>query len=516
MSDAAKMLEPSAPLVRVDKPSVTRLAEHFDAGQQVVGSRLAFQIATPMFLDPQHGDAHATAQVTPVFSAPAFSTPWQPWHRVDGSPLVVQFKPPEAGRFDAQLDFTVHWRSGIEKQTVAITGQGSTLEDAPTTPARFSPSVTEAHRVDEPPALGVDFENAVEVARDTSAGLIDAHQNGLAWAADKLRSYAEPTSSLFEQLAELAVLAAISGVAGVFSAFVAKRLLAVMDVPTTTAAGVDTAAVRGVASVMSDAITGSARAVVTSPSSPQPQDPHANALTDFIARQRRLVSAAAGSYRSSVTRGAAQLRPTARMNPAMASQMMNEITRAMWDAKPTAEILQATCTELQWIDGIARGELGEETVRTPEGPRSVSRVHDTRRDRLQEIKRKGLLDIGVELDGEFGAPVEDREFHVTSASIRGVAQEAAHTLLAIQLANAGIPIRVRVGNVATITRDEIGRLRVFGFLLCRDCGPEYSEALGHASAVSLVDRLLAKSLKEWGLDDVESDDASGYGDPGTR
>jgi hypothetical protein len=111
--------------------------------------------------------------------------------------------------------------------------------------------------------------------------------------------------------------------------------------------------------------------------------------------------------------------------------------------------------------------------------------------------------------------VETSGLKVTGASITGVSQEIADKLVRLHLAQAGIPVRLVVsGHPALITRDELGRVRINGYLLTKDNSsgggpPKWSEAHMHRGAKMLVDKVLAKTLQEWGIEAPTTDDATG-------
>jgi hypothetical protein len=78
-----------------------------------------------------------------------------------------------------------------------------------------------------------------------------------------------------------------------------------------------------------------------------------------------------------------------------------------------------------------------------------------------------------------------------------------------------IPVRLNVeaGNrSATLTRDEVGRVRATGQLPIGDQVGEMAEADMIRAGTALFDRVLSRSLGDWGIPEITSNDATGRGD----
>jgi hypothetical protein len=103
----------------------------------------------------------------------------------------------------------------------------------------------------------------------------------------------------------------------------------------------------------------------------------------------------------------------------------------------------------------------------------------------------------------------------TFTSRFGISQEIAERLRTTDLGAAGIPLRIIMqGQPALITRDEIGNARVNGYLHTLD-GRNSSEAHAHKGARMIVNKILSKTLDEWGIHSIKTNDATGTKPVGT-
>jgi hypothetical protein len=391
------------------------------------------------------------------------------------------------------------------------------------------------------------------IAKNKANLLAQRQQHGVRIAKDEIGSYrrARVPPSMFDQLIEIAFMMGVSGVAGVVAKYISKHVVGALAAPKQGAPGpaqtegevkLPASGPNPPSTVVSDPAKGDAplgsfftdgvkegfkgvaKAAKRGGSSGGEEQSgqeadreegtfSTNREIDFFARHEAAMIGLGDSYATVVDDMTALLED---VEPSKASAAIAVLAEAMDSAATVAAVVQASATELQWIASTARQSMGETNARLPDG----SSVAVANLDKAREYGPRswskasgvpthdGVLDIHVDLPVG-STPVEVSGFKVLSAAITGISQEAADRLLGVNLADAGIAIRLIVrGHPALITRDEIGRVRVNGYLLTTGQGVTWSEQQMHLGATFLVDQVLAKPLVRWGVKHVKSDDAT--------
>jgi hypothetical protein len=186
------------------------------------------------------------------------------------------------------------------------------------------------------------------------------------------------------------------------------------------------------------------------------------------------------------------------IDPERAVAIMESIEEAMTAKLQDATELQQTASERQWVSVVARSSQGSDAVNVDgevRGTTGIARPDDWGRIHAPE---RGILVIRVAVP-----PGELSEVSaVKGASIHGISQPIADRLWVQDLSSAAIPIKIIAESeqgASWIMRDEVGRVRI------PYRGAE--EAQLHRGAQLVVDRVLAKTLKEWKVKRVMTDDA---------
>ncbi len=408
------------------------------------------------------------------------------------------------------------------------------------------------------------FEAATKVAEATAARLVASQADGVGHAGEEIKSYQKLAvpPSMFDAIIEVAFMMGVSGIAGVVAKYLAQNLTNIgktsppttPSTPTTptpstpapstpapstpapTPDGKEPASsdsAKEVSSLMQNQLREGFRSVAkiahknqSGSKEPGADKPHrgtfsTNAVLDFIAEHRHQVRERGAAYTNIPIAISEALRT---VEPEQARAAMITLEHGLASASAVADQIQAHATKLEWIAAVARAANGETKAELPDGSKAETTNLDKARNYGAETwysespaaKHDGLLDIHVELPVGM-TPVEMSGFKVKSASITGVSQEIADKLIDLHLAHAGIPIRLVVsGHPALITRDELGRVRINGYLLTKDNSagdgpPRWTEAHMHRGAKLLVDKVLSKTLRGWGIEAPKSDDATGRG-----
>lgn len=237
-----------------------------------------------------------------------------------------------------------------------------------------------------------------------------------------------------------------------------------------------------------------------------------NPRTAFIREQKKVIRERGASYKN-IPRDIRKALGS--IDPDTSKAVMLTLAEGLGTASVSADKLQANATKLQWITALAHQRHGTEAIPGPDGnTHEVTNLEGTRgtEDPRQELPNFDAI-LDIEIDVPAGStPIEESGFKVMGASIVGVSNAVASTLARVDLANAGIPIRLLVsGHPAVITRDELGRVRVTGHLLTQGQGLAWTEASMHRGAKFLVDKVLGKTLEHWGVKTIKTNDAGKAG-----
>ena len=114
--------------------------------------------------------------------------------------------------------------------------------------------------------------------------------------------------------------------------------------------------------------------------------------------------------------------------------------------------------------------------------------------------------VRINVDASAGTPV------VRAARLKGISQEIADRIWRHPLLNVPVPVVIEAhqGEKTTrITRDEAGRIRAASEILLPGEEPTESEPKMIAEATQIVEAVLGKSLADWGIKEIETNDATG-------
>lgn len=390
------------------------------------------------------------------------------------------------------------------------------------------------------------FQLAQKLAEIQARGLADNQAAGIELGADEIRAYSRrpPPLEALDQLIELALLVGVSGIAGVVTRYVGKHVAGMLARPVVEPVGKPTMQVPlkpgrlpnpdlniepptpsgdemavMIGDGLKEGMKQGAKLALKAPKGSQPRTSNRggqlskNWQIEFVNRHRQMMVELQTQYESTVARVGASFEGSPHGTAAM-----NLTAQALNYAAATALPDQARIVELEWIGEVARHSLGREDVPMEDGHEERTTALDKAREygprnpytETRVAKHDGVLDIHVDLPSG-NTPVERSTFKVRRASITGVSQEIAEKLKQTKLASAGIPIRLVVaGHPALITRDEIGRVRVNGWLP-NEHG-KWSATHMHRAATMLVDKVLSQTLDGWGVT-IETDDATGLEPP---
>ncbi len=493
-----------------------------DLGEQIVGSSHSFAIgATKLARDSPVGGTVTRAVKAPEnadipdvlkldMGTEAFRVDQKPndiWQASTDAGLAhhVHFKPHRPGRFRSDVAVTVRWSNGeVEEQQIAVTAGARNLEDAPPQPVQ--PAATTRAPLDpamvggEPtPTQVSNFGTAATKASDKAHLLADRQRDGLMTVHDELVGGDKqvPKPSVFAQLADLAITMAVGGVAQVVGKLLARNLVgAVQNLDPGPIKS--TQLVDGLGSAFKDGLKAAAKhAIDTSSSagagilagdhgSPESRD----AVVDFFARQRTILTTLADNNRTLVRDEQTRLLPALAAHPNSLLLIFEQLAESFEAAAVDAPVIQARATVSKWVSGLAQ-ETGKSSASrdgTSLGPTTALTPSRWSHD------RDGVLQLTATLEGESRLTLDRAELY-------GVASAAANRLTEVALAGVGIPIRLtvksRVGT-AYITRDEVGRVLIEGDL------PKSSAWEGRESGVQanrgareLCDQIMSKSLVDW-------------------
>ncbi|HLL23651.1 MAG TPA: hypothetical protein VK427_16045, partial [Kofleriaceae bacterium] len=384
-----------------------------------------------------------------------------------------------------------------------------------------------------------NLDRATVLAQQKATLLIDQQLNGVAIAAMDITSYQAQRlpPTMFDEVLELAFMMGVSGIAGVVARYLAQNLAGSLAqvAPAPGMLGAGSAPVQKTSeqlgTLMTDGlkeglkISGKiARKHALVAEQVNPEAPRisfsSNRANNRVAEFLTSVRNRGELYHDAVTRTSSMLRS---VEPAQGNAAMRTLALGLAAASDVAPHIQQHALVLEWVRTVARHANGTEPALLPDGSEAETTKLDGARSYGAETwvsdasvpKRDGVLDIHVDLPVGT-TPIEMvGDMQVKSASIMGISQEIADKLVHLHLAHAGIPIRLVVsGHPALITRDELGRVRINGYLLTKDTvssegTPRWTEAHMHRGAQFLVDKVLSKTLWAWGVEAPVSNDATG-------
>ena len=204
----------------------------------------------------------------------------------------------------------------------------------------------------------------------------------------------------------------------------------------------------------------------------------------------------------------AELAEYIKQHPEIAGEVMQGVKDALHEAKAGAKERQATSTSAQFMTYLARTNLGTEKLDTADGSKNVTDMTEQRGAGRSMFEPAGLATGVLEIACDYK---RGGQVNVTDARARNVSWLVVNRLLDKRLAESGIPMRLSLsGGTTIITRDEAGRVRVAGML---DLAPPHTEAQQVREAERILNVVLSKSLAEWGVPQIHTNDATQGADP---
>lgn len=539
-----------------------------DLGEQVVGSRHEFEIAPPRNLSQiaAVGTASLTgaSDISVQWSSPAMIP------AVATGPLKLTFAPTSEGVRKATLMLVVHWTDGhVETRSVQVTARARTLDAAPHGAA--SPTATrkgEHLRVDGPKAPDVPMTADATAQWMNVSGshhaLMSEQKEGVSVIEKEAQKFKAPPAerTLWQELAELAFNIGTSGLASIVSKYISARItkIFVSSDPATRAAeagkrAIDAAEQRRsepfyggpdeieahqrvviakrvgnyagedaakhtkaieteVSTQLGAAVSRSLTTAATVARGPQPvgdkkgggdnAEPESTTSDDleiaFFSDQRSMITRAETEARKSLN---SLLAEHTKRQPDYAKELMEGVSTGLDEAALEAKEKQAAATAQQFMAYMARVKVGTEDVKAGGKTKTVTDMGPQREYENLEAPSlaAGVLEIVVDHDPTSGS------ISVGGARVNDISRLIANRLRAVPLAGSGVPLRLSLHHGATIiTQDEAGRVRVGGSPLVLK-GP-HTEAQQIREAERILRIVLSKTLAQWGLDQIHTNDAS--------
>ena len=510
-----------------------------DVGEIVVGAEEVVELGTISVVDGYTGGGMVVARVAPAAGPSVHGGVLAPGSdgfliedAVYGTPIVVSpgtprplraiFRPQVPGTYRSEMMFRVMWQDGnYSEHPVVVRGKARTLDDVPTD-ARMDPMDPATSARDDPqlkkaPPLAADvtsIDAAADSARDSVDAIADAQKDGVTLAEREAMSFVEtpPDPSILAILADVAISMGLAGVAGVLARGAARHLVGRKI--TDPAVLKDSKSLLGATDALKEGIKGLSKATViptfAKPRNVDPKSPPAtgqfssNSAIDFWAHQRSIISTLKTGFKKEV----GQARHAAKsMPPQMGLFFMQALARSFHESGNNGEIVraQALASEVQWISGIAQSTVGATIAHDPVNGDMMTSDLSWLRTYPTFALRDGVVRIGVDAD-----PVGVRA--VRNAKLKGISQEIADRIWRTPLAHVPIPVVLEVhdgAKVTRITRDEAGRIRVQSEELLPGEQATESEPSMIAEATQIVAAVLSRSIADWGVQELETNDATG-------
>ncbi len=519
-----------------------------DFGEQVIGSKHSLELsrlAVPMmgftiditnrieststYASESSGAAENVLRSPGTMSmldAKAFEVASAQLH-VDDLPrdLIVGYAPSRSGHQAAHLAVMVKWSDGWEEEHhVELHGRGRQIDAAP----QGGVGQREVATTEEKSLPAASFESAVAHARDAAASIATRRKNGMEAAKADAMAYKEapPAHSFLVDLVEVALSIGIAGIAGVIAKKLATGLgnSIVARMQAAGSATVPKASDLQIVIGMTDAIkegikvigkkTATTKATAKlsdeaktppSPKSDSTNDTSTNLINAFFEEQADALLEHEDSNRELITSNAEALAPLQKSSPEVAVAAMSVLADMLSSVKQAAKSEQTLATASAWIAGIAEGKRLDR-LRADLPANQVAKEMEEGRGSPQRgttsEDERGVLRIRV-------AIASDGQVKVSSAALDGISQEIADRIHREPLAGMAIPVLFKVSSAlgdARISRDPSGVIRIVGSIPGGSEGPEEQRIL---AATNLVAKVGAKSMQEWGLPEIHSNDASG-------
>jgi hypothetical protein len=524
MSEQERIAKPAN---AAPKSAVAPFPDSLELAEQIVDSQHVFPLVTPKLntYEPVRAVVSiepAVAQVSrkPVDElvdrgmekrrAEAFSPVAHEHYLDERTSIPVRFWPKFTGDHEADVRVLLRYDDGtVELRTIRVNGHARRLGDAPAhaidgprdggeyrdpeIPTANLEKVPDLHRDALDNATKESVRAAGNLARQQRAGLDTARDNALAY------SRKPPETTGWDWLAELAITMAVGGVASIVAKAVALKLGPRLErLPIVQRIKDEKKREKFTQDPVGDVVKDGLKSALKGPAvqlalGDKKEKKHeneggtrsSNGEIEFFARQREALNHLADENEKFVLRQHRLMQHGLLTAPERAIATMQSIHEGFDEKARVVPSLQQTETELQWVSLIAKSENSSEKVAVNGETRDVTNL------RTATAATRGVLKIRV-IDGE-----------VKGASIDGVSQEIADNLRTLNLHARPVPIVILYGEPASfITRDEVGRVRL-PFL------QKEAETERHREAQALVDRVLSKSLAQWGVREIKTDDGTG-------
>ena len=285
-------------------------------------------------------------------------------------------------------------------------------------------------------------------------------------------------------------------------------------------------AIEGLASGFEDAIKDSVKLKVPEPAEKGEETEEDAVSADpriaFFHSQREALGDAHVGHGTDMIHIIDGLRGVAQGSPATAVKAVEAIQGGLEAGKKAGPKHQRDASAAQWVDFVAQGKHGTAKA----GNKTVTKMDELHKQMpegiygswwaawLNSAAGKGVLEITVDVDN-------DLHISVDGARLDGVSRLIGDRLLKMDLRAIGVPIRLNVTNTDyrrsqdprdVITVDETGNVRTGGPRQyeknTENEGDAHGEAQNIQGAKHIVDKVLAKTLSQWGISHVESDDKS--------
>jgi hypothetical protein len=435
--------------------------------------------------------------------------------------LDVGFAPMRAGFHKAVIEVPITWADGVTtKQYVNVTARAHPLTKADENFGRVpektpEEEATEAKQVEHhQPELNDDpvhdFGLVSETAQNVAMDIADQQKAGVGKASKQATGYVQkmPEPSVLVKLAESALTIANATLARTFANAIAgilsKESVAVMR---SGAPQIAKDRAKAQLAAVADPIREGIKAlgkrqvaeIVNGMSSERAEAPErtldaSKPFSGFFDAQESDLKAKISAHRQLMTDTKFRLEPLLKTQPEVAIAAQRATLHALEDTKHVAENEQFMASTSQYLTAVASGNSADEKALE----RRLAGARELGADSPHNYTR-GMLRIVVE--------VNEQSLVVRSAKLHGISRVLIEQLASKLLVNSTMPIvvtaRSRIGD-GTVTRDNHGVIRASGTWPIRKS--EVEEGNKVEAGRDLLERLLSRSLKDWGVT-IEHDDA---------
>lgn len=508
-----------------------------DIGEQVVGSRHTFPVPAPANNSTRSAVAKMRLEGDPAFAAKwgHFGTTVDLDVASPARPISLEFAPSKSGEYRGHLCVTANWHDGhVEERTAPIHARARALTEIAYASSAREETATGTisalpHVSPEVRTAAVDWDSAGahEELGGALRGIFAFRRVGIGVIEHEQMGYKPPVlpRSLWWDLVEVAIALAGEAVGKVVEravmSHVGKSLGVAMTkraVSHSSAEGLGDAAEKLVTAKDIDSAAAAATKAIVSAVKTKAVSAGKGALPTaeqnvagisasqsiaFFAEQQNILSGAEQTLTKQLLEIELGLRAMVGSNGGLANILVAGMAAGLRESQRGAQMAQMQETSAQWLGYKARAALGVEEASRDRTTVTVTKLVKAREfDKMEPpTSVGGLLDVHMARSGE--------TWRVTGASVNGVSALVADRLLTMNLAGARIPIRfVLVNGAGYVTRDEAGRVRYSGFLhLDPDGQPGMpDETVELRGAQRIVDIALGRSLADWGIKSVSTDD----------